>query len=46
MAKAFDIERKNISIVDEPIKELGSYVATVKLHKDVAIEVNFEVVEE
>ncbi|NNC84333.1 MAG: 50S ribosomal protein L9 [Flavobacteriales bacterium] len=44
--EGYDIDRRNITIVDEPIKELGSYKATVKLHKEVAVEVDFEVVAE
>ncbi|MDR3328623.1 MAG: 50S ribosomal protein L9 [Prevotellaceae bacterium] len=45
-AKGFDIDRKQITIADEPIKELGKYSATVKLHRDVAVKIEFEVVEE
>ena len=29
----YDIERKQISIADDTIKELGAYEATIKLHK-------------
>lgn len=42
----FDIERKMIEVDGESIKELGNYKAKVKLHKDVAVEIDFEVVEE
>ena len=42
-AKGFEIDRKIISIKDS-VKELGSYKATVKLHKEVSAEINFEVV--
>ena len=42
----FDVERKNISIVNEPIKQVGSYEAKVKFHKEVEGTVKFEVVEE
>ena len=45
-AKGFDVERKNISIKDDLIKEVGSYSATVKLHKEVLVEVPFEIVSE
>ena len=41
--KGYDIDRKNISIKEELIKEIGSYTATVKLHKEVAREITFEV---
>jgi large subunit ribosomal protein L9 len=44
--KGFDLERKNISISDDLIKEVGSYSATVKLHKEVLVEVPFEIVSE
>ena len=42
----YDIERKQISLADDTIKELGSYEATVKLHKEVIVTVKFEVVAE
>jgi len=41
----FDIDRKHISIKDEPIKNLGKYKAEVKLHKEVTQTIEFEVVE-
>jgi len=44
--KGFDVERKNISIKDDLIKEIGSYSATVKLHKEVLVEIPFEIVSE
>lgn len=42
----FDVERKNISIVNEPIKEVGTYEANVKFQKGITATVKFEVVEE
>ena len=42
----YDIDRKQISLAEDSIKELGSYEATVKLHKEVVVTVNFEVVAE
>jgi len=42
----YDVERKQISLADDTIKELGSYEATVKLHKEVVVTVKFEVVAE
>ncbi|MCD8304946.1 MAG: 50S ribosomal protein L9 [Prevotellaceae bacterium] len=42
--KGFDIDRKRI-VVGE-VKALGHYTATVHLHKEVAVEIPFEVVEE
>lgn len=44
--KGFDLERKNISIKEDLIKEIGSYSATVKLHKEVLVDVPFEIVSE
>jgi len=43
--KGFDIDRKLILIKDS-VKEVGSYKAIVKLHKEVSVEVPFEVVAE
>ena len=43
-AKGFVIDRKNITILtDEAIKEVGTYKAKIKLHKDVNVEISFEV---
>lgn len=39
------IDRKLISL-KEPVKELGNYQAVVKLHKEVTVEIPFEVVAE
>lgn len=41
----FQIDRKVIFIKDT-IKEVGNYVATLKLHKEVSVEIPFEVVSE
>ena len=40
-----EIDRKLIS-VKNPVKELGKYVAVVKFHKEVSVEIPFEVVAE
>jgi large subunit ribosomal protein L9 len=40
-----EIDRKIISL-KEPVKELGSYKALIRLHKDVAAEIPFEVIAE
>ena len=42
----YDIERKQIYLADDTIKELGSYEATIKLHKEVVVTVKFDVVAE
>jgi len=44
--KGFDLDRKNISIKDELIKEVGSYTATIRLHKEVKAEISFDIVAE
>ena len=44
--KGFEVDRKNISIKDDLIKEIGSYSATVKLHKEVLVDIPFEIVSE
>lgn len=41
--KGFKIDRKNIHIKEELIKELGQYTATIKLHRDVKVEISFEI---
>ncbi len=43
--EGFSIERKNISIKAD-VKEVGTYSATVKLHREVKVEVTFNVVAE
>ena len=40
----FEIDRKTIVVKD--VKEGGSYTATVKLHKEVSVEIPFEVAAE
>lgn len=41
----FNVDRKVI-VVKETVKEVGNYNATLKLHKEVSVEVPFEVVAE
>lgn len=41
--KGFEVERKNITMNEEAIKEVGTYTATIKLYKDIKAEVSFEV---
>jgi large subunit ribosomal protein L9 len=40
------VDRKKIHLDTEHIKALGTYTATVNLHKDVKAKVNFEVIAE
>jgi large subunit ribosomal protein L9 len=44
--KGFEIDRKQILMPEDHIKEVGTYTAKIKLHKEVIIEVEFEVVAE
>jgi len=46
--KAFGIsvDRKKITILEEDIKMVGTYKAMVDLHKDVKVEIDFEVAAE
>ena len=39
----YDIDRKKIIVDGEHIKELGTYVAEVSLHKEIKASINFEV---
>lgn len=41
--KGFDIDRKNISLPDDQIKEVGNYKANIRLHKEVNVEIDFEI---
>ena len=43
--KGFEVDRKLILIKDQ-VKEVGTYNAVVKLHKEVSVDVPFEVVAE
>jgi large subunit ribosomal protein L9 len=44
--KGFDIDRKSISLPEDQIKEVGKYKAVIRLHRDVKVEVDFEIVAE
>ena len=41
----FNVDRKIIEIA-QTVKEVGNYTAVIKLHKEVTVEVPFEVVAE
>ncbi len=41
--KGFEIDRKNISLPGDQIKEVGKYTATIRLHKEVNVEIGFEI---
>jgi ribosomal protein L9 len=44
--QGFEVDRKIIRIKEDAVKEIGSYNATVRLHKEVSVEIPFEVVSE
>jgi len=44
--KGFEIDRKQIKIAEDSIKEVGKYTAKIKLHKEVVVDFDFEVVTE
>ena len=45
-AAGYEVERKNIDLGTDTIRDLGSYTAKVKLHKEVVAKIAFEVVAE
>ncbi len=44
--KGFEIDRKQIKIAEDSIKEIGKYTAKIKLHKEVVVDFDFEVITE
>ena len=44
--KGFEIDRKNISLPEDQIKEIGKYKAIIKLHRDVKVDIDFEIIAE
>lgn len=42
--KGFDIDRKKIMLKD--VKEIGTYTALIKLHREVKVDVEFDVISE
>lgn len=45
-AQGFEIERKNIYLSDEAIKEIGTYTVKIKLHREVFVQTEVQVVAE
>ena len=43
--QGLEVDRKSI-LLKEAVKEVGEYKATVKLHREVQVEISFEVVAE
>lgn len=46
LAKGHQVDKKNIKILGSQIKEVGAYQAEIRLHKDVSVTIDFEVVAE
>jgi len=44
--KGFEIDRRIISLQEDQIKEVGNYTAEIKLHREVKVKVEFEVIAE
>ena len=44
--KGFEIDRRSITLPEDQIKEVGSYKAIIKLHREVKVEVAFEIIAE
>ena len=44
--KGFEVDRKQILIKEDTIKEIGKHTARVKFHRDVVVDFEFEVIAE
>lgn len=44
--KKIEIDRKKIEIKGDAIKEVGKYTATVKLHREISVDISLDVVAE
>ena len=44
--KGFELDRKQIILPEDHIKEVGTYTVKIKLHKEVIVDLEFEVVAE
>ena len=44
--KGFEIDRKDITLPEDQIKEVGTYKAIIKLHRDIKAEIEFEIIAE
>ena len=45
-ALGHNVDKKNIKILGSQIKEIGTYQAEIRLHKDVTVTISFEVIAE
>jgi large subunit ribosomal protein L9 len=44
--QGYNVDRKNILIKEDLIKEVGNYTAKIKLHREVSVEIAFEIISE
>lgn len=44
--KGFEVDRKTITLPEDQIKEVGKYKAVVRLHREVKVDVDFEIIAE
>jgi large subunit ribosomal protein L9 len=44
--QGYEIDRKDITIKEDLIKEVGKYTATIRLHREVMVEIPFEIISE
>ena len=44
VSAGFEVERKSINLIGDAIKTAGKYKANVQLHKEISVEIEFEVV--
>jgi large subunit ribosomal protein L9 len=46
LQKGFEVDRKRITIKEDTVKTIGNYTAIVRLHREIAVEIPFEVISE
>ncbi len=46
LQKGFEVDRKRITIKEDTVKMIGSYTAIVRLHREIAVEIPFDVISE
>jgi large subunit ribosomal protein L9 len=46
LQKGYEVDRKKITIKEDTVKQVGNYTAIVRLHREIAVEIPFEVISE
>jgi large subunit ribosomal protein L9 len=46
LQKGYQVDRKRITIKEDTVKHIGNYTAIVRLHREIAVEIPFEVISE